>query len=203
MTPLGSRSAFLSLAIFFVFSTPRTFSTITSTPRVAFVTTGSLTDGDEASLGADDNQWLQARAVGNPRTVAAEGLLPVSVVREVRDFKVHVSARATRTCSLTIDAWSAAAGSWVQLRSATLPTQETRYGDLSLSGRLRDYLLPDSSPNRSPTQRSRCARDVFALVPRVSISCSNRWHSPTSLRIKRVLECQAEKAKRYENLKNH
>jgi hypothetical protein len=148
---------------YFSFRTPKTFSTITSTPRVATATTGSLISGDEASLRADDNQWLQARAVGNPRTVAIEGLIPVSVVREVRDFKVHVSARATRACNFTIDAWSRRANSWVQLRSATLPTQETRYGEISLPGRLLDYLLPDSSRNRSPTVRevkvrARCVR---------------------------------------------
>jgi hypothetical protein len=131
--------------------------TVSATPGVTVIQTGTAAAGNAAALSADDNVFFQVNSTTTgTRTTAWYGSF-TGVTNALSNLRVSYSGRNSASCTQAVHIWRWTTNSWVQLNSRSVGATEIALADLAPAGAAADY-VSGTTGDGEVRVRIRCTR---------------------------------------------
>ena len=131
--------------------------TANASPGTTVIQTGTLADGNAATLAADDNVFLQVNSTTTgTRTVDWYGSF-TGVTNGLSNLRVSYNGRNSVSCTQTVAVWRWTTSTWVQVDSRAVGTTEIALTNLTPTGAAADY-VSGTSGDGEVRVRLRCTR---------------------------------------------
>jgi Domain of unknown function (DUF4082)/Bacterial Ig-like domain/Bacterial Ig domain/Purple acid Phosphatase, N-terminal domain len=132
---------------------------VSASPGATVLQAGTLQGGNAASLGADDNAYLQiGSTTTGTRTTDWYGSF-TGVTNSLSNLRVSYTGRNTVSCTQNVYIWRWTNSAWVSLSSRSVGTTEVALTNLAPSGSAADY-VSGTSGDGEVRVRVRCRRST-------------------------------------------